>query len=454
MYLKKFFLIVASVVIAFFLHLATPNRANAADNIYRTKLANGLEVIVVENHTVPLATVLISAKNGGYTEPPDYNGLSHFYEHMFFKGNKVIPNQEKFHEKIRELGIDYNGYTTREAVVYFFTLPSFNLHEGLYFMNNAIRTPAFDPKEIEKEKGAVLGEYDRNESSPYFHLDRAVDQKVYWKYFSRVDVIGDRNVIKTVDRKKMEIIQNKFYVPNNCALFIVGDVQHVDVFKQVQAMYLGWKKGADPFVKFPVPKHPPIKETETFIINYPAKNPMALAKWQGPNVGIDNESTYALDVYFNALNLASSKFQKSLVDSGLAASVEMNYYTEHTSGEIYMNATLTPEKVNEFKSKFLQELNLMKNSNYVTNEELETAKKNIEISYLYKQESSQEYATGSLGFWWAATGLDYNLSYIDHVKKITRKDIQNALSKYLLDKKYVMGLLISKEDQEKNKISF
>lgn len=175
--------------------------AKMPDNFFKQTLPNGLDVIVVENHTVPLATILISAKNGGYTEPPEYNGLSHFYEHMFFKGNKVIPTQEKFQEKIKELGISYNGYTSREAVVYFFTLPKFKLHEGLSFMNNAITTPLFDAKEIEKEKGAVLGEYDRNESSPYFHLDRAIDQKVYWKYFSRVDIIGDRNVIKTVDKK-------------------------------------------------------------------------------------------------------------------------------------------------------------------------------------------------------------------------------------------------------------
>jgi zinc protease len=454
MYIKKFFLILASVIISCILYLIAPDNAKAAGNMYETKLANGLDVIVVENHTVPLATILIAAKNGGYTEPPDYSGLSHFYEHMFFKGNKVIPNQEKFHERIRELGIDYNGYTTREAVVYFFTLPSFNLHNGLTFMNDAIRTPAFDPKEIEKEKGAVLGEYDRNESAPYFHLDRAVDQKVYWKYFSRADVIGDRNVIKTVDKKKMEIIQHKFYIPNNCALFIVGDVKHGDVFKQVEAMYSGWKKGDDPFKKYPVPKHPPIKKTETFVFNYPAKSPLVLAKWQGPNVGVDTPSTYALDVFFNALNLPSSKFQKSLVDSGLANSAEMNYYTLHTSAEIYLNANLTPEKVNGFKSQFLKELNNMKNPAYLSDEELETARKNIEINYLYKQESSQDYATSSLGFWWAATGLDYNLHYIDHVKKITRKDIQNALSKYLFDKNFVMGLLISKEDQSKNDIQF
>lgn len=451
--LKKVAIAASSIALSLFLYMSLPSEA-ADKNTYTQKLPNGLDVVVVENHTVPLATIVIAAKNGGYTETPEYSGLSHFYEHMFFKGNAVIPNQEKFQEQIRELGISYNGYTTREAVVYFFTLPEFNLDKGLKFMNDAIRTPLFDAKEIEKEKGAVLGEYDRNESSPYFHLDRAIEKKVYWKYFSRVDVIGDRNIIKTVDKKKMQTIQNKFYIPNNCALIIVGDVNHNDVFKKVNAMYSNWKKGDDPFKKYPLPTHPPIKKTETFVMNYPAKNPLVAAKWKGPNVGQDDKSTYAMDLYFTALNLSSSKFQKALVDSGLASSVQMGYYTERTSGEMSMSATLEASKTDKFKAQFLKELKNMKSPNYITDEELQTAKKNIEINYLYKQESGQDYASETLGFWWAMSGLDYYNNYVSNVNKITRKDIDLALKKYLFDKDYVMGLLISKEDQVKNNVKF
>ncbi len=449
--IKKVAVSAGSLALSLFLYMTIPAQAQ---DTFTKKLPNGLDIVVVENHTVPLATIVIAAKNGGYTEPKDYNGLSHFYEHMFFKGNAVIPNQEKFQEKIRELGISYNGYTTREAVVYFFTLPKFNLDKGLKFMNDAIRTPLFDSKEIEKEKGAVLGEYDRNESSPYFHLDRAVEQKVYWKYYERVDVIGDRNVIKTVDRKKMQIIQDKFYIPNNCALIIVGDVDHNKVFKDITSMYSSWKKGSDPFKKYPLPIHPPIKKTESFIINYPAKSPIILAKWKGPNINQDNKSTYALDVYFTALSLSSSKLQKSLVDSGLSASTQMGYYSEATSGEINMSSNVESSKADKFKAQFLKELQKMKSSKYVTDEELDTAKKNIEINYLYKKESGQNYASETLGFWWAMSGLEYYNNYVQNVKKVTRKDIDIALKKYLFDKNYVMGLLISKEDQTKNNVKF
>lgn len=452
--LKKIALATSSLAISMVLYMSCTAHAKMPDNFFKQTLPNGLDVIVVENHTVPLATILISAKNGGYTEPPEYNGLSHFYEHMFFKGNKVIPTQEKFQEKIKELGISYNGYTSREAVVYFFTLPKFKLHQGLDFMNNAIRTPLFDAKEIEKEKGAVLGEYDRNESSPYFHLDRAIDQKVYWKYFSRVDIIGDRNVIKTVDKKKLDVIKNKFYVPNNCALTVVGDVDHKKVFAEIKKMFSSWKKGDDPFKKYPVPQHPPIKKTETFVMTYPAKMPLVLSRWHGPNVGKDDKSTYALDVFFTALSLPSSKFQKNLVDSGLSSSAKMSYYTQKSAGEISFSSSMPAEKTDQLKTAFFKELEKMKMPNYITKEEIETAKKNIEINYLYQKESGQKYASETLGFYWNVSGLDYYFDYVENVKKITSKDINDSLKKYLFDKKYVMGLLISKEDKEKYNVKF
>ena len=100
-------------------------------NFFLTKLKNGLEVLVIEDKTVPLITVEISVKNGSYTEPPEYNGLSHLYEHMFFKANKDIPNQEAFLDRTNELGMQWNGTTSNERVNYFFTLNAILLATGV-----------------------------------------------------------------------------------------------------------------------------------------------------------------------------------------------------------------------------------------------------------------------------------------------------------------------------------
>ncbi len=138
--------------------LVSPRAALAQKyNIYRTELKNGLDVIVVENPIVPLATVEINVHNGSFTEPPEYNGLSHLYEHMFFKANEEIPNQERFLERGRELGMSWNGSTSEERVNYFFTFPKDSLRQGLEFMNAAIRTPLFKEEELVKERPVVTG---------------------------------------------------------------------------------------------------------------------------------------------------------------------------------------------------------------------------------------------------------------------------------------------------------
>src|SRR5215207_9778347 len=106
---------------------------------YWKKLPNGLEVLVIENPKVPLATIEIAVKNGAYTEGPEFSGLSHLFEHMFFKANKEYADQEKFLKRTQELGAIWNGTTSEERVNYFFTFDRDSLDAGLRFMNAAIR---------------------------------------------------------------------------------------------------------------------------------------------------------------------------------------------------------------------------------------------------------------------------------------------------------------------------
>src|SRR5262245_45286645 len=96
--------------------LALAPAARAAPAIQTHRCPNGLEVWVAENHALPLVTIEIAAKNGSMTEAPEFNGLSHLYEHMFFKANAVIPNQEAYLARMRELGMNFNGTTNTERV--------------------------------------------------------------------------------------------------------------------------------------------------------------------------------------------------------------------------------------------------------------------------------------------------------------------------------------------------
>ncbi|MEO1270550.1 MAG: pitrilysin family protein, partial [Myxococcota bacterium] len=278
-------------------------------------LDNGLEVIVIEDHALPLVTIELVARNGAYTEPPAFNGLSHLYEHMFFKGNAAIPSQESYMARQRELGMIWNGTTSDERVNYYFTLGSSQLDAGMEFMSNAIQTPLFKEEELVKERTVVIGELDRAESNPYYHLNKALTEKMFWKYPTRKDTIGDRKTITTASREKMLTVQKKFYVPNNSALILAGDVTPDQAFELARKHFGAWKKGADPFKLDPVPKHPPIKKTEAIIVNQQVQRVTVMLGFHGPSVGKDPAATYAADVFSFILAQPSSAFQKALVES-------------------------------------------------------------------------------------------------------------------------------------------
>ncbi|MCA1557974.1 MAG: insulinase family protein, partial [Acidobacteria bacterium] len=96
-------------------------RAPQTSQFVNRQLANGLEVVVIEDHSVPLVTVEMAVKNGSFTEPPELNGLSHLFEHMFFKSNRATANAEDYLMNIGKLGVAYNGSTREEIVNYYFT---------------------------------------------------------------------------------------------------------------------------------------------------------------------------------------------------------------------------------------------------------------------------------------------------------------------------------------------
>jgi zinc protease len=416
--------------------------------IYSKTLENGLEVIVIQNPAVPLVTIEIDVKNGAYTEPPEYDGLSHLYEHMFFKANKKIPNQEKYLERVRELGASWNGTTSDERVNYFITVSKENLVPGMIFMYDAITGPLFLEEELINERPVVSSEFDRNEANPYFHLFRSVDQKVFWKYYSRKNVIGDREVILSTTPEKMRTIQNRFYHPNNSALILAGDISPEEGFRLAEKYFTPWERGPNPFEEFEIPEHPPIQKTETVIVEKPVNAVTMLLRWQGPSVSKDLKATFAADVLSFILSQQTSKFQKNLVESGLAYAANFGYYTLNHTGPITLFAQTSAENYEACKLAVFKELNNMLAEDYFTDEQLKNAKTILAIDEQYGRERPTQFAH-TVGFWWAVASLDYYLNYIDNLNKVTRKDINDYLKSYVIDKPRIMGVLTSPEQKDK-----
>ena len=415
-------------------------------------LANGLEIIVLEDHSIPLVTIEMAVRNGSFTEPPELNGLSHLYEHMFFKTNRAVANQEDYVRTIGNLGIAYNASTREEVVNYYFTTTSPNLRVALQFMRDSIRYPLFDKGEFERERQVVIGEIDRQESNPFFYLNKGMNERLFPKYVSRKTPIGSRQTVSAATTDSMRLIQERYYVPNNSALVITGDVEPEEVFKLAQEFYGDWPRRAkDPFVEFPMVEHPALPQSEGGVILQPVQNVTVMIGWHGPSIGKDDASTYAADVFSFILTQPNSRFQRALVDSGLTTGVSLGYYTQRNVGPIQIVFQTSPEKAHQAIKAVYNEIAHFNDKDYYTDEQLESAKALLEADDLYSREKLSEYAH-TLSFWWSSTGLEYFRGYLDRLRATSRGDINRYVTTYIQGKPHVGLALLSPETQEQIKL--
>jgi zinc protease len=421
---------------------ALPVKAQSDLPIHDRKLANGLHVIVIENHSVPLVTVEMDVRNGAYTQTPEYAGLAHLYEHMFFKANRTIPNQEAYLRRLNQLGAVWNGTTSEERVNYFFTVGTDSLIPALQFMEDAIRGPLFQQEELVRERPVVIGEFDRNEANPFFHLLRGIDT-LLWSpaYWSRKNVIGDRDVILSATTEKMTTIQNTFYVPNNSALILAGDITPQRGFALAEQIFGDWAAGSDPFAT-PIADPPTLAASSAVIVERPVNAVTLLVSWQGPSVDDDPAATYAADVLSQILSNPTSAFHKALVDSRLAFGASLSYQTLAYVGPIRAFVQTLPQNLLAARAALFEEIGKMADENYITPEQLAAAQEQLAIEAVQERQATSAWAH-TVGYWWAVAGLDYYRSYVPNMQRVTRADIAQYIRKYIIGKPYVAGVLIS-----------
>jgi zinc protease len=409
--------------------------------IHHRVLPNGLEVIVAENHGVPLATVEFNVKNGSFTQPPGYEGLAHMYEHMFFKANGRLPLPDQFIQRASQLGAVFNGTTQEERVNYYMTLPADSLEGGLQLMTAALRSPLFLREELEREKQVVLGEYDRNESSPFFEFEKRLDVLLYPGHWSRKNVIGDRAVLQSVTPDKMREIQGRYYVPNNSTLIVTGDVDPPRVFALAELALGDWQRRPDPFVVAPVPPIPALDSSAAVFIERPVGAVTVMIRWQGPSVRQDPAATYAADVFSDALNQPGSHLQQRLVDSGLFQSLIVNYYTLDQVGPITISGQTTPDRAKEAIRALNHEIDQLATPGYITQEQLDATKAERAVTTAFGFDRPSDFAH-TLGFWWSVAGLEYYMGYVDNMAAQTLADLRGYASKYIVGKRRIVGVLL------------
>ncbi|HQU91147.1 MAG TPA: pitrilysin family protein [Pyrinomonadaceae bacterium] len=467
---------------------AAAKRPDYAVPFVNKTLPNGLEVIVLPDPSVPIVTVELAVRNGSFTESPEFHGLSHLYEHMFFKPNMAIVlrdcegltnrfnippvcmRAQSLRTKIGDLSYlqnankvsIFNGTTREEIVNYYFTTTREFLGTAIRFVNDSVRYPTFDEEDFEAEKKVVIGEIDRHEANPFGYLDLAMKQKLFSKYPTRKDPQGTRESVGTATLEKMRTIQGRYYVPNNSALIVTGDVKPDEVFKTAEQVMGSWERRAkDPFVEFPLVEHPPLDKSEAVIIERPAdslsdpaagQNVFVEVGWHGPSIGKDDAATYAADVFSYIIEQPDSRFQRNLVDSGLVNSVNFGYYTQRNVGPINLILSTDPAKSKAAMKAVYGEINAFTRPDYFTDEQLEAAKTILENNDLFEREKGSEYAH-TLGFWWSSTGIEYFRTYHAKLRAVTRADINRYLNEYVIGKNHVAIALATPEGKKQSNLT-
>ena len=337
----------------------------------------------------------------------------------------------------------FNGSTVEEERVnYFLTLPADSLQGGLGFLANALRAPLFRADELAREKEVVIGEYDRNEAQPGFDFNQKATAALYPGQFSRKNTIGDRVILQKVTPEQMRVIQKKYYVPNNSALIVTGDVNPDKVFAFAEKYFGDWPKGPDPFVVDPIPAIAPLTANKALIVEQDINAVLVQIQWQGPSVGKDAAATYAADVFSDALNTPGSMFQRNLVDSGLWQGVGVNYYTLNHVGPITVSGQTTPEKLRPALAALEKELARFTDPTYITPVELEAVKAQRQVSSAFGIEKASEIAH-TIGFWWSVASLDYFMNYTDQMAQQRITDLMRYTKTYVEGKPRLTSILIS-----------
>lgn len=413
-------------------------RPTHAVPIQQTTLDNGLQVLVVENHTVPLATVLIAVHTGAMMQEAGEQGLAHLYEHVLFRAFGGDPSA--FAQEATSLDAVFNGTTSEEVVTYFLLLPSKNVAKAIVLLARLLQKPRFNTHDLQEELPVVLDELQRAESDPEQALERQASRLLWGTSWSRKDIGGDSATLKGIGLGRLQETYARYYVPNNAALVVTGDVAAGNVFSAARQQFGTWRRAPDPFVDRPIPPIDQMTASAAGLVARPVVHAQIVLQLRGPSVELDSAASYAADALCDVLNEQGSPFQQHLVNSGLFQSLRCHYETLVHVGPISFRGETTPARASSALTMLLRELDQLAQLEGVTEEHLAIARQRRRVRAALALESSASLAP-ALAFSWASGGIQYYERYDDRVNALGLEDLRRFAQSYIVTRPRVIAVL-------------
>lgn len=410
----------------------------------KTILDNGLRVVSVSMPQIRSVAVSIYTGTGSRYESAKENGISHFIEHLLFRGTKMRPTGQAIAEAIEGVGGILNAATDRELTVYWAKVTKEHFPLALDVLSDMIRGARFDPKDIEKERQVIIEEINACLDSPSGRVDMLIDELLWAGHALGRDIAGTRETVSAISRDDMIDYLNRYYVPANTVVAVGGNITHDEAVAAVKTFMGDWTAphtdlGYTPFT--PKPGVPRLS-IETREIEE-AHLVLAL-----PGLSLFDSKRFSFDLLNNVLgNGMSSRLFREVRDKlGLVYSI--GSFGEHLldSGSLIIAAGVEPKNLKAVIEATLEQLALLKEP--VPEWELKKAKEITKGHLILRMEDSRSTA-GWVGAQEMLKGkiltVDEVVSIID---SITAADLQAVAKELLVTDKLKLAIVgpVKKEE--------
>lgn len=412
-------------------------------------LDNGLRVFLAPMHETQAVTILFLIGVGSRYETAKQNGLSHFLEHMFFKGTKQRPTTLDISQELDALGAEYNAYTSEERTGYYVSAAAEHFPIAFDVLTDMLYNSVFDPKEIEKEKGVICEEIKMYFDNPMTYLNEIDKLLLFGDTPLGRDIAGKAETVKAFSKADFRSYQEQYYGPESTILVIAGNPA-ADWLALVESSLSHLPAG-----KAKAFKRQELSDTPPVIIGH---KPIDQAHLSLSHYGLNHRDKRmpALEVLSNILGgtMSSRLFVEVRERRGLAYYVRSSIDSYHDTGNVSCCAGVDPKKLPEALAVIIDEINKLK-TEPVSPIELERAKQNIKGRLSLQLEDSH-----SIARYLANDELELGQilspeDYIKRIEKVSQADIMELAKALLGSEKRrlaIVGPLDTKEEQELAKL--
>ncbi len=353
----------------------------------KTKLENGLRIITNKLSGTASATVLVLVGAGSRYETTEQRGLSHFLEHMFFKGAKKYKDTKEVSEAIDSVGGEFNAFTGKEYAGYYVKVGVENVEIACDVLSDMMIHATFKQEEIEKERGVILEEYNMYQDTPMYQIGWDFERLIFGDQPLGWDQIGTKEVIGKVMNKDFVDYNKQLYTPENTIIAVVGNIDEEKILEMVKK-YFVMTDGKKAFEFLPVKKMDGekifLREKKTeqahVAIGFPGYDEMHKDHW----------ALKVLSVILGG-NMSSRMFLGVREAKGLAYYIHTTTDDYMDAGAIVTNAGVDLKRIDDAVSGIIEEYRKLRDEG-VLEPELQKAKSYVKGKMVLSLEDSEEFA--------------------------------------------------------------